>query len=205
MSCKDYWEMISEEIDGELEESKSLFLMRHLVICSDCFQQYRDSHQLRGFLIEENREASVFVPDGFSAKVMGIIESGEPARSPVLIQPEIESSNSISPPFSLWNIFPFLSKPSMQLSFVLSILLIASLTLFYGRSGTDIPSKPFLLDAKGLKAESMEQQRAGRDENEEDLGYYVSRHEAAASSRPANMTMVGRNSNLSYVTYSRVK
>lgn len=205
MSCNNYWEMISEEIDGELEESRSLFLMRHLVICSDCFQQYRDSHKLGALLKEESREASVFMLDGFSAKVMGMIESEEPAVSPVPVPPEIESSSSSPPAFSLMNLFSFLSKPSMQLSFALSIILVVSLTLFYGRSGTDSSSKPFLLDAKGLKTESMEKQLASRDEDEGALGYYVSRHAAAASSRPANMVMAGRNSNLSYVTYSRVK
>lgn len=205
MGCDNYWEMISEEIDGELEESKSLFLMRHLVICSDCFQQYGDSYQLKELLKEEGRETSSFVPDNFSASVMAMIESKEPTRSPVLIQPEIEPSSATPTPFSLLNIFPFLSKPSMQLSFVLSIVLVVSLTLFYGRSGTDISPNSLLLDAKGLKAESMEKQLAGRDENEGDLGYYVTRHAAALSSRATNMTMLGRNSKLSYVAYNRVK
>lgn len=208
MGCNDYWEMISEELDGELEEDKSLFLMRHLVICDGCFQEYQDAYQVRCMLKQSSHEYPGFVPKGFSARVMEMIENEESARVPSQAVSEPVYFDPPKKPLSMFSIaymFRFLSKPAIQLSFALSIVLIISLSIFYNRSDTDISSNPSLLDAKRLKPESMEQQIAGKNEDEEDLNYYVKRHAAAVGSSPASMTMPRRGGNLSYVTYSRVK
>lgn len=53
MSCKKYLEMISEEVDGELGESGSLLLMRHLVACDGCREEYSSGFRLRNMIAEE--------------------------------------------------------------------------------------------------------------------------------------------------------
>ena len=205
MDCKNYWEMISEEIDGELEESKSLFLMRHLVACEDCIREYKTGFRIRDMLEEENLALPVLVPDGFSKEIVDILESEAPLKVSELTMSEKAVSRPRSKFFSIFNVFPLLPKPAIQLSFALSLILIVSLTFFYNKSVTDISTQPSLLNAKGLEPKNMEQPFVGKGEEEDELNYYVTRHAAAVNSRRVHAAIVHRNENLSYVTYSPMK
>ena len=81
MSCEKYLEMISDEVDAELQESESLSLMRHLVLCSDCRNEYSDNLKLKVIIKEELIYSPVLVPNGFSAKIVASIPPGIKIRT----------------------------------------------------------------------------------------------------------------------------
>ena len=206
MDCIEYLEMISEEIDGELKEDRSLTLMRHLVVCEDCLQEYKALFRIGDMLKEESLHIPLLVPEGFSKKIVNILDS---EVSPNVA--EIEITERRTPPpiekgFSIFNLFPAMSKPVMQLSFAMSLILVISLSLLYNnKTTTDVPTGPSLLNAKKIEPKSIEKTVVAKEEDKGELNYYVKRHTAALNSRRANNSMIHRNNNITYATYSRIK
>jgi hypothetical protein len=179
MSCEKYLEMISDEVDAELKEGDSLFLMRHLVSCRDCRNEYKESLKLKDLLKEELSFSPVIVPSDFSSKVFGIIESTpatELARQ-VLYEKRRESLSAILE--GLRRFFP-LNAPSFALPLAASLLMVISIGFYYKTSPEDTSPGYVLTDAKKIDAKIIKAKAAPSSviENDE-FAYYANSHSNA--------------------------
>lgn len=196
MACKKYLEMAVEEIDGELEESRSLLLMRHLVSCESCRMYYERHLRFFDMRREEIARGSLVVPESFSSSVMAGIERdvSQVVQSPdygaSLISGIISRIKSvIFAPASLY--------PIAALSVVL-IIVIAGLR--YEKSASnDNPGLP-LANARVIKAENINKRVLKVEADKDDLSYYLSRHEAKAY-RPSGRSIAGK-AKLVYASYN---
>lgn len=205
MDCIKYLEMISEEIDGELEEQRSLTLMRHLVSCGDCLQEYKTTFRIGDMLKEESLNVPLLVPEGFSKNIVNLLESEISNQVDEIAMPERKTPPVTEKGFSIFNIFPVMSKPVMQISFAISLIFIVSISMLYNKSTTDVSTGSSLLNAKKLEPTSIEKRVVSKEEYKGELNYYVKRHTAALNSRRADTSMIHRNNNITYATYSRIK
>jgi hypothetical protein len=201
MSCEKYLEMISEEVDAELKESDSLFLMRHLVLCRDCRNEYRDSLKLKDLLSEELSFSPVFVPTGFSTKIIDIIEKApvEAAEAPAL--PEKKRGGLTDLIGNLRPLFP-VQVPSFALPLAASLLIAVSVAFYYTTSPQDINSGYALTDAKNIDAKIIKTASLPLNGGEEDeFGYYAKKHVSAAHRTSSNISIGSRRSGIIYAGY----
>jgi len=70
--CRQYQEMISAAIDGELSQAENAELCAHLEQCEVCRRYYEVLKELSGILQEESE-----VPEGFAAFVMSALPAGK--------------------------------------------------------------------------------------------------------------------------------
>lgn len=196
MACKKYFGMAVEEIDGELEESRSLLLMRHLVSCESCRMYYERHLRFFDMRREEIARGSLVVPESFSSSVMAGIERDvsqvvqAPGYGASLISGIISRIKSV--------IFaPASFYPIAALSVVL-IIVIAGLR--YEKSASnDNPGLP-LANARVIKAENIDKRVLKVEADKDDLSYYLSRHEAKAY-RPSGRSIAGK-AKLVYASYN---
>ena len=165
MICEKYLEMTVEEIDGELEEPRSLLLMRHLVSCESCRTHYEKHLRLFCVMKEEISRDFVHVPENFSSSVMAEIDrdiahaAQMPGYGASLISAIILRLKAISfAPASLY--------PLAALS-VVFILAVAGLRDEKADSSGN-PELP-LANARSIKAESMGKKVLKAEANNDDL------------------------------------
>ena len=202
MSCEKYLEMISDEVDTELKESESLFLMRHLVLCRDCRNEYSDNLKLKDILKEELIHAPVFVPTGFSAKVVDIIEKNSPAdlvESSLLARERPNLSGLIE---GIKGLFPA-NAPSFALPLAASLLMAISLSLYYKTSPEGTDSGYVLTDAKNIDAKVIETKAASLSQVEDDeFAYYADRHSNAVHQASLDNSVVSKRGGVIYAGYA---
>ncbi len=202
MSCGKYLEMISSEVDAELKESESLFLMRHLVLCRDCRNEYSDNLKLKDILKEEISLAPVFVPTGFSAKIVDIIENTSPAD---LVQPSLPARkrpNLTGLIEGIKGLFPA-NAPSFALPLAASLLMAISLSLYYKTSPEGTDSGYVLTDAKNIDAKLIKAKVAflGQVGNDE-FAYYADRHSNAVHQASVDSSVVSKRGGIIYAGYA---
>ena len=202
MGCKDYAQMISEEIDSELEESRALFLMRHLVSCNDCLGEYKGVLSLKGLVHEDAAKLQMTVPFDFSAKVMAAIESELAAEAPGVAPVAQVLPNPLAVLIGRLKDFALFPKPSLSWSMVATALVVFSMTIFYNKSTSDHTSAPQFADAKVIQAKVLKAATADAGNEGDDLAYYVNRHSNAVYSRSSNVSMGRRSGNLVYASYA---
>jgi len=192
MACKKYLEMAVEEIDGELEDSRSLLLMRHLVSCESCRMHYEGHLRLCDIMRKEAAGDYIAVPESFSSSVMAGIERdiSQTAQIPdygtSAVYGIMSRLRSIS--FSPASLYPIAALSALL------IVVIAGL-----RYSSDTPGMP-LANARVIKAESMDKKVLKAEVDKNDLSYYLSRHEAKAYRSSGKS--ISRNSNLIYTSYN---
>ena len=181
MSCEKYLEMISDEVDAELQESESLSLMRHLVLCSDCRNEYSDNLKLKVIIKEELIYSPVLVPNGFSAKIVDSIENSPLHHSQPPLPVKIPSSLS-GLLAGIKGIFPA-NVPSFALPLAASLLMVVSLGFYYKSSPDATKSGYVMTDAKDIDAKLI---RASAEpfsgKQGDEFAYYSNRHLNAVQS-----------------------
>ena len=202
MSCEKYLEMISDEVDAELKEGDSLFLMRHLVLCRDCRNEYNDNLKLKNILKEELIHAPVFVPTGFSAKIVGIIEKTSPAELVQSSLPAKKRPNLTGLIEGIKGLFPA-SAPPFALPLAASLLMVISLSLYYKTTPEGVDSGYVLTDAKNIdakliKAEAASLGQVGNDE----FAYYADRHSSAVYQASLDSSVVSKRGGVIYAGYA---
>lgn len=179
MDCSKYLDMVSEEIDGELEESKSLFLMRHLVICSSCRNEYEQAFSLQSMFLQDPKfSVSLRIPTEFSKKVIKRIEDES-----ALMKSTVREEAAISLPvaetlFSRMTKRSFSFGSTVSWAAIASLFLIISLTFTYTDTHLIPPVTSALLDAKKLKSEVVKAENVSgsRFDREDEIDYYLNRH-----------------------------
>ncbi len=195
MVCEKCLEMSVEETSGELDDSRSLSLMRHLVSCESCRINYERHLRLSELMKEGIAGERVFVPEDFSASVMLEIDKEILQTDQVFAYRPPAFSSIMSKIKSLG-----FASPSLYPIAAVSVLLMVVVSgLYYEKTGPgDIPLP--LANARAIKAQIVDKKvlNAGLDKNA--LSYYLSRHEAKAS-RPSGKP-VSRKANLVYTSYN---
>jgi len=196
MACKKYLEMAVEEIDGELEDSRSLLLMRHLVSCESCRMRYESHLRLCDIMRKEAAGDYIAVPESFSSSVMAGIERDIPQTVKI---PDYGTSPAYAIISSLRSIS--FSPASLYPIAALSALLIVVIAgLRYEKTGSSDTAGLPLANARVIKAESMDKKVLKAEVDKADLSYYLSRHEAKAYRSSGKS--ISRNSNLIYTSYN---
>lgn len=196
MACEKYLEMALEEIDGELKESRSLLLMRHLVSCESCRMYYERHSRLFDMMKEDIARDFIAVPESFSSSVMGSIE--EDASQTVKIA-DYGASLLLSIKSRVKSLI--FSPPSLYPIAALSVLLIVVFAgMRYEKAGSNDTPILTLSNAKGIKAESLKGRILKTELDRDGLGYYISRHDAKAH-RPSGKS-ISRKANLVYASYN---
>lgn len=207
MSCNEYIEMISSEIDGELEENRALFLMRHLAVCDGCRGEYRGNLRLRDMILEDRAACQMDVSAGFSGSVINIIEREMASEVAVPAQRVKQAAIPAGGFFSKLKDFHFFPKPALTWSFAVSLVLLVSITAIYDSSTQAPTSKIRLMDAKMLKPQILKIDHAVSGEENEmgemgDVGYYITRHTEAVSGMPINRPVANIGAGLVHVAYN---
>jgi len=203
MDCSKYYEMVSEEVDGELPESESLGLMRHLVKCPDCLNGYKTTINLREVIKKESFNSHLLVPDEFSKNVIEMISGSEKGTH---IEYD-ENKQGLADFISNIKEFIKLPRPSYAFSLALSLVLVVSLTFIIKESGKNgfSPEKTTvaeLTNAKTIKAEVLKPELVTDFDNEEDeLNYYVKRHSNVVVRKTVGSHMSYRDSGFSYANF----
>jgi len=205
MSCNEYVQLISEEIDGEIEESKALFLMRHLVICDYCRNEYNSTLGLQCLIKEDIVNSRIDIPADFPEKVMSIIESG--AESDIGLQGITAGHQSNSRPGIFEKLKDVFTLPAPALSWSLAasfaLALSLSFALLYNPSTQNNFPTVQLTNAKVIEAKVLEAANsAGVEEDEDEFNYYVKQHAQAVYSRPSNTPAGFRKANLIHAGYN---
>lgn len=196
MTCDKYLDMALEEIDGELEESRSLLLMRHLVSCESCRIYYEKHSRLFDMMKEDVAGDLIAVPESFSSSVMAGIELGDLQISAVSNSSASLASKIISRIKSI-RLVPASLYPVAALSAVL-IVVVAGLRY----DNTDVKSNPpiTLSNAMAIKAVSIDKKVLKPESDKDELAYYLSRHEAKTYSSKGRS--ISRNTNIIYTNYN---
>ena len=192
MDCSESLELITDDVDGELIESRSLDLMRHLVKCDGCRSEYSELLSLSEMLSDSAPDFPMEVPENFSTKVMALIADE--------IDVSEQRSNDVVPNRGVFE--DFLDKaraitfpsPSLSWSFAASLMLVASLTFFYNGNNSGMSPQQMMTDAKVIKAQVLKRvstsatgradSAAGRADS--DFNYYVKRHVSAMRGKPTH-------------------
>lgn len=201
MSCDKYLETISDEVDGELKEGDSLFLMRHLVLCRDCRNEYRESLKLKDLLKEELSFSPVIVPSDFSSKIVGIIE-GAPVAEPATQALHEKRVGPLSAIIEvLRHLFP-LNAPSFALPLAASLLMIISIGFYYKTSPEDVSSGYVLTDAKNIDAKIIKAKVAPSSAIENDkFDYYANSHSSAVQRTSIDSSIGSKRGGIIYAGY----
>ena len=202
MGCGKYLEMISNEVDAELKEGDSLFLMRHLVLCHDCRNEYRESLKLKDLLKEELSFSPVIVPSGFSSEIVDIIESA-PATglaTPVLYEKRHGSLYGLLK--GLRGLFP-INAPAFALPLAASLLMIVSLSYYYKASPENASPGYVLTDAKNIDAKIIKAKAASSSliENDE-FAYYANSHSSAVQRTSLDNSIGSKRGGVIYAGYA---
>ena len=201
MGCEKYLELISDEVDAELKEGDSLFLMRHLVLCRDCRNEYRESLRLRELLKEELSFSPVVVPAGFSSKIVSLIEDGaaEELAGQGLHDKRREKLSAVIE--GLRRLFP-VHAPSFALPLAASLLMIISIGLYYNTSPEDSGRGYVLTDAKNIEANIIEARAVSSKTGENDeFAYYAKSHSSAVQRTSFDSSIGSRRGGIIYAGY----
>ena len=205
MNCSRYGENISEEVDGELIDTDSLTLMRHLVECRNCRDEYQALLRLRDIIKVESPASSMEVSPQFSMKVMAAINESESSTNKAFEPAPVKNIAKIMDIVLPLKRFFTLQPAFMPISVALSFILVVSVTLFYRNSHNDEMSNASLADAKVIRASLVKTDMKPTGERDEDgLNYYVKRHEKATSGNKVYSALAQRGTGFSYVSYGSV-
>lgn len=202
MSCEKYQEMISDEVDAELKEGDSLFLMRHLVLCRDCRNEYRESLKLKDLLKEELSFSPVIVPSDFSSKIIGIIESATAAELAAQGLYEKRRGGLSSIVEGLRRLIP-INVPSFALPLAASLLMIISIGFYYNTSSEDFGPGYVLTDAKNIDAKIITAKAALSSAIESDeFAYYANTHSNAVQRSSLDSSIGSKRGGIIYAGYA---
>ncbi len=202
MSCEKYLEMIFDEVDAELKEGDSLFLMRHLVSCRDCRNEYKETLKLKDLLKEELSFSPVIVPTDFSSKIVGIIESA-PATGLARQVLYEEKRGSLSAILEGLRRFSPLNVPSFAMPLAASLLMIVSLSFYYNTSPEDAGPGYLLTDAKNIDAKIIKAKAAPSSAIENDgFAYYANSHSNAVQRTSLDNSIGGKRGGVIYAGYA---
>lgn len=126
MNCENCQELLSEYIDGELEEKVSAELETHLGLCRECAELHED---FAGILLmcgkkEVTEESAPSNPQAMWCRINNVIETE--------IKPEIKKEESKKQRSRIWS-FSFMQIASA----VVGIAIISSLLTFVGLKNAD--------------------------------------------------------------------
>ncbi len=197
MKCVECQEMISSEVDGELEEMQSLPVMRHLVVCNDCRDEYNALSALKALIREDYLGMQVDVPVGFAGRVMDAVA----AESETTYAAERDEGRP-SLLDLLGSIFPA-PKQVLSWSLAASVLIVLTYALYdYGPPAGPVAKSGLTnaraIDAKVLKAEKENARVDGEDE----FYYYVKQHARALQHKADRSSIGSRKSNVVYASFN---
>lgn len=200
MDCSVYEDLLLDEIDGELTEGKALSIMRHLVRCDRCRNEYSEYLALSEICRSSAPQYPGEVPANFTADVMALVKEELNAGRKVL--PQVAAQGTVFD--ALLDKVRTISVPAPSLSWSLaaSLVLIASVTFFY--KGTDMSLSPrqMMTDAKIIKARVLKKASLSASGNAaNDFNYYVNRHVKALHGKPVNPSMRYSGAAVSYVSH----
>ncbi|MDT8317264.1 MAG: hypothetical protein RQ824_04645 [bacterium] len=201
MSCEKYLEMISDEVDAELKEGDSLFLMRHLVLCRDCRNEYRESLKLKELLKEELSFSPVIVPSDFSSKIVSIIESD--TATELTAQGLYEKGRGgLSAVLEGLRRFSPLNAPSFSLPLAASLLMIISVGFYYKTTSEDVNAGYVLTDAKDIDAKIIKANLSSSSAVENDeFAYYAKSHSNAVHQSSLDLSIGSKRGGIIYAGY----
>lgn len=202
MSCEKYLEMISDEVDAELKEGDSLFLMRHLVLCQDCRNEYRESLKLKELLKEELSFSPVIVPSGFSSKIVGIIE-GAPGAELAAQGFYEKRRGGLSVILEGLRRFSPHNAPSFALPLAASLLMIISIGFYYKTAPEKFGQGYILTDAKNIDAKIVKVKAAPSSAIENDeFAYYANSHSNAVQRTSLDSSIGSKRGGVIYAGYA---
>lgn len=191
MNCHKYRELTTQEIDGELEEKKSLYLMKHLVFCNECRSYYESQSRIGSLVREEVMVHSKTVPESFSAAVMAKIMDEK--ISPVSVNGKTPDYFSLAIEKLRWFFSP---KPALSLA--LTIFVISLLTI--SPDNKKPSSSTSFADAREIRANELKVRTAEKPAHVNSFEYYANRHEARMYTAGQGRRISKKN-NLIYTTY----
>jgi len=200
MECSEYLEIMSDEVDGELVESSSLTLMRHLVQCDGCRSEYSQLLSLSEIVNASSPQFPLEIPSHFTANVMALIE--KESISIQEVSPNVEVKRDVFG--ELFHRIKEISfpSPSLSWSFSASLILVVALTFFYRGNDSGLSPQQMMTDAKVIKARVLKRTNVTASANAgNDLNYYVKKHVSALRSKPANTSMRYAGAVVSYASY----
>ncbi len=202
MACGEYLEMISAGLDSELEETRELFLMRHLVICGDCRGEYEENLRLKEMLSGGHYTLQAEVPAGFSARLTDLIEMHhlpDERLDPLEGEEELFFDEPLAPKRSGASGSGAFFKWAIAASLVLTVSAVA----LYDGEETAPLQKQALLDAKELKPRVLKSEHSERPDNRDrELNYYIDRHSETVYSSPAKTA--NRGGRIVYATFNPI-
>jgi len=201
MSCEKYLEMISDEVDAELKEGDSLFLMRHLVSCRDCRNEYRESLKLKELLKEELSFSPVIVPSDFSSKIVGII--GNANVTGLSTQSLYEKGRgSLSAVLEGLRRFSPINAPPFALPLAASLLMIISIGFYYKIFPENLDQGYVLTDAKNIDAKIITAEAVSSKAIENDeFAYYANSHSNAVQQTSLDRSIGSKRGGVIYAGY----
>ena len=206
MSCEKYHEMISDEVDAELKEGDSLFLMRHLVLCRDCRNEYRESLKLKDLLKEELSFSPVIVPPDFSSKIIGIIENA-PAAELAAQGFYGKRSGGLSAIVEGLRRFLPINAPSFALPLAASVFMVISIGFYYETPLRNMGREYALTELKSIDAKSIDAKiiRAGAASSgaagNDEFAYYAKSHSSAVQRTSLDRSIGSKRGGIIYAGY----
>lgn len=184
MNCENCQELLSEFIDGELEEKVSAGLKSHLNMCSACAEIYEDFAGIIGFCDETYEDSMPPNPQALWCRINNVIET---EIKPEIAKEKLEKEAKQSWLTRVWNRSWSLSFTQLA-SAVLGVAVISSLLTIVGiknylnkDKNTEINAsmQPSLFDAAlnkiGLTKTAQEEREARIREQQATIDYWNKR------------------------------